>query len=228
MSWDRRSAAPSSDPKAENGEIAGSDAHGRAGGAAVSVATLVKARGVALLDALELHLPGARDHADGTASYAFAAAAELGLDRERAEAVRETARLHEVGKVYVPTGALRGDPSALDANEHSVADTHPGRGAELARGAGVPEEACKWIAATAERFDGGGPGGFGGEDIPVEARIIRVACACDAGLSTLLPPGWTEGPAAVAIERLRAATGTELDPRVVEALVGVLNRAAAT
>ena len=66
MSWDRPSAVPSSDPEA------------------MSVATLVKARGAALLDALELHLPGARDHADGTASYAFATAAELGLDRERA------------------------------------------------------------------------------------------------------------------------------------------------
>jgi putative nucleotidyltransferase with HDIG domain len=210
MSWDRRSGAPSSDPEA------------------MSVATLVRARGAALLEALELHLPGARDHADGTASYAFAAAAELGLDRRQAEAVREAARLHDVGKVYVPAEALRRGASALDADGRSVADTHPAQGAELARGAGVPEEACRWIAATAERFDGGGPGGLAGEDVPLEARIVRVACACDTALSTALPPGWTEGPTAVAIERLRGAAGEELDPRVVDALVGVLGRAAAT
>ena len=161
MSWDRRSGGRSSDPEA------------------ISVATLVKARGAALLDALELHLPGARDHADGTASYAFATAAELGLDREHAEAVREAA-------------------------------------------------ACQWIAGTAERFEGGGPGGLSGEDIPLEARIIRVACECDGALATPLPPGWTEGPTAVAIERLRGAAGSELDPRVVDALAGVLGRVAAT
>src|ERR687887_552217 len=146
MSWDRLSGGRSSDPEA------------------MSVATLVKARGAALLDALELHLPGARDHADGTASYAFATAAEL------------------------------------------------------ARGAGVPGEACQWIAGTAERFEGGGPGGLSGEDIPLEARIIRVACECDGALATPLPPGWTEGPTAVAIERLCGAPGSEVDPRVLDAL----------
>ena len=30
-----------------------------------------------LLDALELHVPGSREHADGTAAYGFAAAVEL-------------------------------------------------------------------------------------------------------------------------------------------------------
>ena len=83
---------------------------------------------------------------------------------------------------------------------------------------------CDWIRATAERFDGRGPGGLAGERIPLEARIVRVACACDWALTT---PQAGASPAehrGAAFEVLRAAAGRELDPRVVEALAGMLDR----
>jgi HD-GYP domain-containing protein (c-di-GMP phosphodiesterase class II) len=185
----------------------------------------VRARGSALLDALERHLPGSRDHADGTASYAFATAVELDLGRTRAEAVRETARLHEVGKVYVPAGVLARSRTQLGPGDQALLDSHPAYGAQLAQGAGVPEEACDWILATRASFDGSGPIRLAGEDIPLESRIIRVACACE---ETLAAPG--AGSAAElqrrAIDRLRDAAAGDLDPRVVDALAGILERAA--
>ena len=190
----------------------------------------VKARGSELLDALERHLPGSRDHADATATYAFAAAAELGLERDHAEAVREAARLHEVGNVYVPATVLVKPPSELTPNDRALLDPRFASGAELARGAGVPDQACEWIGAVGERFDGSGPAGLAGEQIPIESRIVRVACVCATALAAAAPA--TGGASSderrqMAIRELRAAAGSELDPRVTAALVAMLERAAA-
>jgi response regulator RpfG family c-di-GMP phosphodiesterase len=60
--------------------------------------------------------------------------------------------------------------------------------------------------------------------VPLQARIIRVACACDTGLTA---PRGDASPAehrAATFAALRAAAGRELDPRVVEALTAMLDR----
>jgi HD-GYP domain-containing protein (c-di-GMP phosphodiesterase class II) len=191
----------------------------------LNAATLVRARGATLLGALERHLPDARDHADGTASYAFALAAELGAALADAELIAETARLHEVGLVYVPSTVLAGPSEELSPAQRGLVDSHPARGAELARGAGVPERVCEWIRESGERFDGSGPGGLAGERIALPARVVRAACACDA----LLTMGSRSDPHdahRAAIARLRKAAGRELDPRLVEVLGGIVERAA--
>lgn len=208
MSSDRPSGAPSNEPERE-------------------LAALVRARGAELLDALERHLPGSRDHADGTAAYAFATAVELDLDRDHAEAVREAAGLHEVGSVYMPAEVLAKPAGELTAEEQASLKGRFARGAELARGAGVPEQACQWIDAAGERFDGGGPAGLAGDRIPIESRIVRVACACDTALAAPAPGGTSpEERRRAAIDGLRGAAGAELDPRVTDALAAMLERAA--
>jgi len=192
----------------------------------VDLADRVSERGAVLLDALEDHYPGARDHADATASYAFGAAVELRFEREHAEAVRETARLHEVGMIYIPFAVLSTLPEERDEPAQAAIDAQPAYGAELARGAGIPSRACEWIAATAERFDGRGPVGLAGERVPLEARIVSVACACDRALTAPHPHPQASAAEhrATAFATLHAAGGRELDPRVVAALTGLLER----
>jgi HD-GYP domain-containing protein (c-di-GMP phosphodiesterase class II) len=227
MSSDPPSGARSSEPEA--GERAGAQPR-PAGDSRLDpeLATRVSARGLELLRALERHLPGSLDHADGTAAYAFAAAAELDLERDHAEAVREAARLHEVGAVYVPAALLVRPPGELTSEERAQLDSRFARGAELARGAGVPDQACAWIGAAGERFDGGGPGALAGERIPIESRIVNVACACATALAAPAP-----GRASPrdrrrrAIRALRAAAGSQLDPHATAGLVAILERAAA-
>ena len=192
-----------------------------------SLAAHVEARGSELLDALERHLPSSRDHADGTATYAFAAAVELTLERDHAEAVREAARLHEVGNVYVPVAVLAKPPGELSPEDRALLDSRFASGAELARGAGVPDQACEWIGAVGERFDGSGPAGLAGERIPIESRIVRVACACDTALAAPAPGAASpDERRRIAAQALRAAAGSELDPRVTAALTAMLERAA--
>ena len=126
--------------------------------------------------------------------------------------------------IYVPASVLAAGPDARDAEGKALIATHPAYGAELALGAGVPAHACGWIRASAERFDGRGPAGLAGERVPLEARIVRVACACDTALTAPHAGGSAADHRTPAFATLRAAAGRELDPRVVEALTGMLDR----
>jgi HD-GYP domain-containing protein (c-di-GMP phosphodiesterase class II) len=128
--------------------------------------------------------------------------------------------------VYVPVAVARTPFARLDDRQRAIFEGHYEAGAKLALGAGVPDDVCGWLRQIRERFDGRGPEGLAGDAIPVEARIMRAACACD----TLLASG--EGGEALAerrafaTDRLRAVAGRELDPRAVEALVAALSAAA--
>jgi HD-GYP domain-containing protein (c-di-GMP phosphodiesterase class II) len=205
MSSDRPSGVPSLPPEADEAEP--------------SLAAVVAEHGLPLLDALEQHLPGARRHADATAAYALATAAELGFERDRAESIREAARLHDVGLVYVPAAVLARPAEALSDEERSMLDSHLEAAYRLCRGSGIPEEVCGWILRTRERHDGRGPERLSGMDVPIEARIIRTACAADL----LLARAGGEGT----VDALRAAEGNELDPVVTDAVVAVVERATA-
>ena len=209
MSSDPPSGGPSATPDPGKAER-------RAGESEPGRADVVAALGAPLLEALDRHLPGARHHAESTASYAADAAGSLGLTTERAELVRETAKLHDVGMVYVPVAVLRKPPSELTDEDRQALGGHIEAGSRLALGAGIPADVCDWILHTRERWDGGGPAALAADAIPLESRIVRVACAADLMLA---------GSAAEAtVAGLRAAAGSELDPRVVEAVAGLLAR----
>ena len=186
------------------------------------LAELVRLRGAPLLDALESHLPGSNDHAEATGAYAFSAAVALGLDRAAAELCRETARLHDVGMVYVPAPITATPFTDWDAEQRAAFDAHYEAGARLALGAGVPEDVCGWLLQLRERFDGAGPEALVGTAIPVAARIARAACACDTLLASSAAGETVVERRADAVGRLRAAAGAELDPGVVQALVSAL------
>ncbi len=206
MSSDRRSADPSS--RADPG-----------------LASLLRERGAPLLEALERHMPGAQEHADGTASYAFVAAVAIGFDRTQCDVAREVARLHEIGLVYVPSEVLARPASARDDAEIATYDGYFEAGYRLARGAGLPEAACGWLLRARERFDGNGPEGIADGRIPIESRLIRAACVCQTELSTPTLPGEPSGSER-AIDELARQAAAQLDPSVVAALTGVLERAA--
>jgi HD-GYP domain-containing protein (c-di-GMP phosphodiesterase class II) len=181
-------------------------------------------RGEPLLDGLEQHVPGSRRHADAVAAYAFALAVEIGLDRSRCELIREAARLHEVGKIYLPQWLLSEPPGQLSDSERAQLDAQEELGHRVCLGAGISDEVCAWILHARERFDGSGPGGLGGEGIPLPSRIIRATCAYETLLDQQ-PTDAEQAPHETTIAWLRAAGGAELDPALVEALARVVTRA---
>jgi HD-GYP domain-containing protein (c-di-GMP phosphodiesterase class II) len=172
---------------------------------------LIEELGARLLEGLDARLPGAREHADATASWALAIAVELGLQRRRCLSIREVARLHEIGMLYVRHDLLVRPLAELTAEEAAEVERHATAGADLAAGAGLPEACCTWLRHQRERFGGGGlPDGLAGEEIPLESRIIRTACTFDT------PPTATD---------LASLAGTELDPAAVDALEIAIGRA---
>ena len=174
-------------------------------------AEVARQRGELLVGALERRLPGAREHAHATASYAFATAVQLELDREVCVLVREAARLHEVGRIY--QGA---DPAGAEPASHIQA------GYRLALGAGVPEQACLWILRCGDRFDRQkDPHGPAARRLP--PGIIAAACEYDTLLHEQPEGG---GGRRLAFIDLIGEAGGRLDPLVVDALARVIERAA--
>jgi HD-GYP domain-containing protein (c-di-GMP phosphodiesterase class II) len=79
------------------------------------------------------------------------------------------------------------------------------------------------VRSCHERWDGGGyPDGLVGEEIPIAARIVF---ACDAyNAMTTDRPYRAAMPCETAIAELRANTGTQFDPKVVGALIRVVEQ----
>jgi HD-GYP domain-containing protein (c-di-GMP phosphodiesterase class II) len=224
MSWDRPSDAPSPAPDDPDEPARVREANT----SEVGLGSLVRMRGAPLIEALDRHLPGSREHAEASASYAFATAVELGYDRSHSELIREATKLHEVGNLYVPAYLLTQDPAALSAAEHAQLEGQYEAGYRITHGAGIAGGVCGWILRARERFDGRGPEELAADAIPVESRIIRATCAADRVLAspeTALPGADIAERRRRAIDELRGRAGTELDPRVVDAFAAVLDRA---
>lgn len=166
----------------------------------------------ALLERLARHHAYTAGHAERTGTYAAHLATRLKLDSAEVERCRQAGRLHDLGKLEVPV-AILDKPGKLTAAEWAIVKQHPLRGAELARGAGVPGEIAQGIVSHHERPDGTGyPAGL--KDIPRIARIVAVADTFDAVTSKRsYQPARPFGEAA---QILRKAAGTQLDRALVE------------
>jgi HD-GYP domain-containing protein (c-di-GMP phosphodiesterase class II) len=173
----------------------------------------------ALSDAIEARDPATRGHGTRVTLLAEAIALRLGWDEAGIEALRLGGRLHDVGKLGISTRVLT-KPGPLDELELRVVQTHPLVGARLLGAVGHVRAALPYVLYHHERWDGGGyPTGRGGEDIPVEARLLAVADAYDA-MTSIRPyrPAVSPGHALEEIER---CAGTQFDPTIAALFVDV-------
>ncbi len=163
--------------------------------------------------------------ASGTESWRIAELAwqtgrAVGLPDTDLRAVYLAALFHDVGTVGVPA-VLMSHPGELGDEERAVLREHALIGERMLRGLPLLREAAPIVRHEHERFDGAGyPDRLAGEQIPLPARVLF---ACDAFVSMTSPRPWRPPrslPAAHA--ELRRVAGTQLDPRVVGALLEVL------
>jgi putative two-component system response regulator len=125
-----------------------------------------------------------------------------------------------VGKLAVPEAILLKD-DVLGQFDWTVVRRHPEEGARLIGHLGFLEDTLPAIRHHHERFDGTGyPDGLGGEAIPLGARIIHLADALDAML-TSRPYRPALEPLA-ALEQIRDGSGAQFCPRCVAALDRVM------
>jgi putative nucleotidyltransferase with HDIG domain len=148
---------------------------------------------------------------------------ELGLDETMMRDLEFGALLHDVGKMAVPNELIN-KPGALDSEEWALMQTHVTEGARmLEKIGGVLEDVGQVVRAHHERWDGTGyPDGLWGEEIPIAARVIS---CCDAFHAMTSSRSYREAMALEdAIAELRANSGTQFDPRVVDALISVVEK----
>lgn len=151
---------------------------------------------------------------------AVAVGERLGLPPERLADLTYAALFHDVGKARIPKEILQ-KPGKLTPAEWEIMKKHPVWGREMLEKKPFLARAARIVEQTHERFDGTGcPYGLAGEEISLEARIIAVVDAYDA-MTTDRPyrPAMSRERA---VAELRAAAGTQLDPQVVEAFIGVI------
>lgn len=147
---------------------------------------------------------------------------ELGLKESQLDVLRHAATFHDVGKIAVSDGVLL-KPGQLTDLEFQQLKVHPVEGARICEKLAVLRAAVPAVRHHHERWDGFGyPDGLSGNAIPVGARIIAVADTWDA-ITSDRPYRLGQPPQAAVREILRVS-GTQFDPRVVDAFVDVLAR----
>ena len=159
-------------------------------------------------------------HCAQVAALATAVAVELGLPAATVELVRLGGWLHDCGKVTVPTDILA-HRGPLDAKAREQIRHHAVAGEALVSVVPGLAGAAEVVRSHHERFDGTGyPDGLAGEAIPIAARIVGAADAFVA-MTESRP---YEGPRGhlEAVAEMQRSAGGQFDPRVVQALVTVL------
>ena len=163
-------------------------------------------------------------HSTRVGAYAEGIAREMGLPAPVIARVRLAARLHDLGKLYVPRHILD-KPGPLTEEEWAEIRKHPGTAARVLQISELHDVAALVIAHH-ERPDGCGyPNGIASDRIPIEAQVVAVADVYDAML-TPRPYGPTRTPAEARAELVRVSA-TQLDAHVVAAFLRVLDRAGA-
>ena len=174
-----------------------------------------------LLQAFRERYPDLRDHQRGVGSLAITVGRRVGLDGEELDVLARAAELHDVGKIAIPD-AILSKPEPLNEEEWRFIHRHTILGERILMAASALRPVARLVRSSHERFDGDGyPDRLRGTEIPLGSRIIFV---CDAYDAMIANRAYSPGIApADAIAELRACSGTQFDPEVVEAFIATLS-----
>ena len=144
----------------------------------------------------------------------------IGLPQDSVELIREAAPLHDIGKIGIPDHLLL-KPGKLTPEEYDYVKLHTKIGGAILAGSKFPvlRLAEKIALYHHERWDGGGYCGLGGEDIPLEARIVTLADTFD--VITHDRPYKKAASEEYALSVLVSEKGRQMDSRLVDAFVGM-------
>ncbi len=167
-------------------------------------------------DAADRYLKG---HGIRTARYAVPLGSAAALSASELNDLCLASLLHDIGRLTLPKALLEKNGPLSEA-EYALVQSHPRSGAELLAPIPALRRPALWIAHHHERWDGFGyPYGLRGEFIPLGARILAVADTFD----TLTSPQ----PYRQALDKesaarlLRELAGSQLDPHLVDAFLGL-------
>jgi response regulator RpfG family c-di-GMP phosphodiesterase len=148
-------------------------------------------------------------HSDRVAIYAVYLAERLGLPPNEVEIVRQSALMHDIGKIGCVLNLNK--PGKLTNDEYEVFKKHPVYGKDILDPIKFLHPLIPGVYLHHERWDGRGyPLKLKGPDIPLLARIISVADTYDAMTSDR---SYRRAlPHDVSIAEIERCAGSQFDP----------------
>jgi putative nucleotidyltransferase with HDIG domain len=172
--------------------------------------------------ALKIKDPYTQGHARRVAVYAVRLARRLGLPGAEVENIRLGGLLHDIGKIGLSDRVFNNTNRRLSDGLLAEVQRHPQLGVALLKDFNFPAPVIDYVLCHHEKMNGSGyPFGLRGHQIPLGAKIIRIADCFDA-ITTDRPyqphKSWIE-----ALAILRQISGTDLSPELVEEFIEDLN-----
>jgi len=176
-------------------------------------------------DVVESRSHEAGNHIRRMAEVSHFIARKLGLPDEECDLLKQSAPMHDIGKIGTPDEVLL-KPGKLDDAEMTIMKEHPSIGHKILNGSPRPILQAAAIISEQhhEKFDGSGyPKGLKAEEIHIYARIVAVADVFDALThKRCYKKAW---PIAKVIDVMQGSSGSHFDPNVLTILMDNIDAA---
>jgi HD-GYP domain-containing protein (c-di-GMP phosphodiesterase class II) len=165
------------------------------------------------LDRLDRYTSG---HSDRVAMYSTMLAIKLALPPELVEIVRQSALMHDIGKIGCVLNLNK--PGKMSNEDYESFKRHPAYGRDILEPIKFLQPLIPGVHLHHERWDGRGyPMNLRGNDIPIIARIIAVADTYDAMTSDRAYR--RAMPHEVTVAEIERCSGTQFDKNVAMAFL---------
>ncbi len=144
------------------------------------------------------------------------------MDSEELKSLEYAAILHDAGEIVVPDEVLT-KPTKLTGKEYAIVKEHPAAGVEIIKHMKALKSVLPTILYHHEHFDGTGyPKGLKKDQIPLGARIMGVVSAFEAMITNR--PYRVVKTIDEAMDEISRNSGTQFDPRIVEAFLNIIGK----
>jgi len=176
----------------------------------------------ALVTLLDSRVPQEYTHSPYFSRLVTAIGHQMQLDAKQIESLKYASLLHDTGKVDIPPEILT-KTTKLTAKEYNIIKRHPAKGAQILRPLQVLRPVIPIIMHHHEKYNGTGyPSRLKKGQIPQGARIMAVADAFEAMVYGR--PYRERIDTNAAIKEIRKKSGTQFDPKVVEAFLKAIKK----